>query len=797
MSSTRPAQPKKNARTKLQKAASAAFVTILVFLILVGIFYRFNWVNWNQGTDLHPDEYGLTSTLTQLHMPKTLADYFNTRLSPISPYQKYNLNGTPTNSGPDNRMRWGQWPIILIRAAGEMTGNTGYGEIRLLGRRLSALADTLALLMIFLIGDRLYGRKVGLLAAALSSLAVMQIQQSHFMTVDNFGVFFTTLAMYACVRIAQAAPVARSAPGDGGVPEAYRPNWLVLGWYALFGAGFGMALACKVNLLPLGGMVLVAAFISVADLKLKSIQDLRRIFSFTILFILLGVLVGAITFRVTQPMSFRAVRGDTTIFTLHPNQDWVDSMNVASAESNGTGGGPPGEQWAHRPAILFPLTNMVLWGMGLPLGLAAWLAFGFALWQLGRHGKNWKAHLLPLVWTGGYFLFMGTRWVKSVRYFLPIYPFLCLLAAWGLLELWKWAQKIGMRRVLAAIAMGVTLIGTLVWASAFMQAVYATPHTRIQAAQWIYQNIDGPFHLTIQDAQGNTVYKPIAADDGLAIPPGGSRFVQSFVAPVTGQVTAVTLPHVQADSPASLNVAIASNPDGTQILGETQIAVPANRSTVTGVFQAVQLTSGTTYYLAAWNTDSVTVTVYRNVISNESWDEGLPMPFDNYDPFGGLYRGLTMEVRWPDDEHKKQMFLDVLSQADYILMTSQRAIWSTCRIPLTYPMTMQYYRALFDGQLGFEQVASFSAPIKLGPLWVSDVGGTFAWERPPSLPLFNHSWLAAEEAFSVYDHPPVWIFKKRADFSLDQVKAVLDSVDLSKVVVQGPLNAGGNWCPAK
>ena len=99
------------------------------------------------------------------------------------------------------------------------------------------------------------------------------------------------------------------------------------------------------------------------------------------------------------------------------------------------------------------------------------------------------------------------------------------------------------------------------------------------------------------------------------------------------------------------------------------------------------------------------------------------------------------------------------------------------------------------GRLGFEQAANFSAPLKLGPIWVSDVGGSLAWNKTPALPLFNHNWLAAEEAFSVYDHPPVWIFKKRADFSLENATRLLSSVDLSRVVVQSALNATGDWCP--
>jgi len=793
MSVLPPSEIPKTTPTRLQKAALIAFDVSLVILILIGVYFRFNWVNWNQDTDLHPDEYGLTGTLTQLSIPQNLADYFNTRMSPISPYQKYDEAGNPTVNGPDNRMRWGQWPIIIIRVSAEITGNSDYGNMRLLGRGLSALADALGLLFIFLIGARLYGRRAGLLAAALSSQAVMQIQQSHFMTVDNFAVFFTMVAMYACVRIAQAAPLAR-------LPEPatrYHPVWQVAGWYTLFGIAFGMALASKVNLLPLGGMVLVAAFISVADLGLKSQDDLRRILGFSVLFLSIAVFASLITFRVTQPMSFRAPTGNTSILTLQPNKDWVDSMLVAQAESSGEGGGPPGEQWAHRPAIIFPLVNMVAWGMGLPLGLACWLATLLALWQVAR-GRNWRAHLLPLVWVLGDFIFLGTRWVKSVRYFLPIYPFLCLLAAWALLELWRRAQQskasFSMGRVAASLAMGITILGAFAWATAYTQAVYVIPHTRIQAARWIFQNIPGPFELAFRDQQGNLVYQQLPAPDGLQIN-SANPYTQSFSPPVDAQLTRVTLPHAQADGSTGLRIIITSRSDGSNLLGETRVAVTPQRAETSGQFQAISLKHGETYYLTASVTDPATVNVYQTVLSNESWDESLPMRLDGYDPFGGIYRGLSMEVRWPDAENKKQMFLDTISQTDYIIMPSQRAIWSVCRIPLTYPMTMDYYRALFDGRLGFDQVAAFSAPLKFGPLEISDVGGSFAWNHTPALPLFNHSGLAAEEAFSVYDHPPVWIFKKRADFNIAAVKTILDATDLTRVVDQGPLNAAGDWCP--
>lgn len=63
------------------------------------------------------------------------------------------------------------------------------------------------------------------------------------------------------------------------------------------------------------------------------------------------------------------------------------------------------------------------------------------------------------------------------------------------------------------------------------------------------------------------------------------------------------------------------------------------------------------------------------------------------------------------------------------------------------------------------------------------------WQDEGSLAVFNCNPFAAEEAFSVYDHPPVWIFRKRGDFRIENARAVLSTIDLSRVVVQTPREA--------
>ncbi len=61
----------------------------LVFLVLLAGFVLRLWgVAWDQGTHLHPDERFITMVETDLKVPNSLGQYFNSDESPLSPYNR-------------------------------------------------------------------------------------------------------------------------------------------------------------------------------------------------------------------------------------------------------------------------------------------------------------------------------------------------------------------------------------------------------------------------------------------------------------------------------------------------------------------------------------------------------------------------------------------------------------------------------------------------------------------------------------------------------------------------------------
>lgn len=173
--------------------------------------------------------------------------------------------------------------------------------------------------------------------------------------------------------------------------------------------------------------------------------------------------------------------------------------------------------------------------------------------------------------------------------------------------------------------------------------------------------------------------------------------------------------------------------------------------------------------------------IYDNVppgaaIANEHWDDGLPLPVDGRDP--RIYRRDELPLYHDDTPRKREEIVERLVAADWLVLSSNRLHRSIPRTPWRYPLGRRYYELLFAGELGFRLETVVTSYPRLGPLEIPDDG--------------------AEEAFTVYDHPKVLIFRKSDAFSRERVERLLGSVPLDGIVRVTPREAGAlyrRWQP--
>jgi len=487
---------------------------------------------------------------------------------------------------------------------------------------------------------------------------------------------------------------------------------------------------------------------------------------------------------------------------------------------------PPNHQWTDRKPIIFPWTNMVLYGMGPALGLAAWLGWVAALIHMIRRRGAWRQHLLPVLWVGDFFFYQGTQWVKSMRYLLPIYPMLILLAAWLLVAI---RDRIG-RRSPDKIARAVTgaylpgasrapapgtgrgdvrrsagwrwvavglvmlvVLPTYLWAFAFVN-IYRRPVTRVAAARWIYQNVPTAATLLFETPDGPAELPLYTRTFEYA--EDGAQSVIPFELPADGIVTGVRMNHLSdpwLDPGQEVFRVVLSAGSGGELAASSRAIDLQSAPDSTGdeyLFDLppTPLPAGRPYSLITEVTAGAPVRSAGAFLVNESsWDDGLPLRIDGLDGFS-MYEGQPLELYWEDDAIKRERMVSLLDQGDFLFITSSRQLGSITRLPPRYPLTIAFYQALFDGRLGYELVETFMADLRIGPLVINDVFGKLGWGKEPSVGWPPPGTWAAEEAFSVYDHPPVWIFQKRSDYSSAGVRALLDAVDLGDRRVIIPLD---------
>src|SRR5512136_1579771 len=144
---------------------------LLIGVLIVGGYFRLAGIDWGDGQNQHPDELFLTSVTYDIQPVHSLAEYFNTATSTLNPH----------NTG-HGFFVYGTLPVFIVRGLADLTHQLP--NLQLFGRQMSALADLASVALLYFLVKRLYGPRVGILAALFSALAVMEIQQSHFYTTD-------------------------------------------------------------------------------------------------------------------------------------------------------------------------------------------------------------------------------------------------------------------------------------------------------------------------------------------------------------------------------------------------------------------------------------------------------------------------------------------------------------------------------------------------------------------------------------------------------------------------------------
>lgn len=509
-----------------------------------------------------------------------VGDYFDARCSTLNPH----------NAGA-GFYAYGTLPLFMAHGFAQIWRDiadavpslvTWQGH-PMVWRVLSAFFDTGALLFLYFAGARLHNRWTGLLAALLYAAAPLAIQKAHFGTVNAITSFWVIMAFWAAACVQDKGRLLH---------------------YVAFGVAFGCAVAGRINVLPLFGVLGLAAIVHTAPMwtgRVASAERLRLLSS-AVVGVLVAAVAAIVVFRLVNPYAFVG----PGILGLAPNNRFFDDLASAQFGVSGMSDSPPNYQWVGRMSYVYPLKDIVLWGMGIASGVLAWFGWGWAGWQLIARRPGSTRNLILFAWVLVYFGYMGRQWVMTMRYFLPLYGALALLAAWAIVALVQHSRGRPMyiSRLLLLLFSGVLAlipvyygVNGLSWTTAVVAAggvamalagaavlrsaarakalavfvagfsvlwgvmftgIYRQELTRVAASRWQFENVPGDFSMHIEGAPAGTplVNIPLlnasgdSATSAETLLRAATRLyrnqpaVVEFVSPGTGVVSQVFAPHI-------------------------------------------------------------------------------------------------------------------------------------------------------------------------------------------------------------------------------------------------------------
>ena len=275
----------------------------------------------------------------------------------------------------------------------------------------------------------------------------------------------------------------------------------------LAGAGYGCALGSKASAVLFLTIIFPVFVIKCVQSRKKASWQKNGLY---LVGNTLGFALSAYcVFRLVQPYAFAS----GSWFDLTPQPDFWRALDYQRRALAGEVMFPSQWQWVNTAPILFPLKNILLWGLGLPLGIASLAGAGLFLGAQIKTVTRRKAGigqvvctpaLLALIWILVSFAYGGTGFVKSMRYFLPVTPFLIMFAAYA------WESIPTRVRFLSPVSAVLLWALTLLWALAYV-SIYSHDTTRVAASRWIYNTLP-PSSVLANEEWDDPLPVPVSQD---------------------------------------------------------------------------------------------------------------------------------------------------------------------------------------------------------------------------------------------------------------------------------------------
>ncbi len=466
---------------------------VLAAIVVVSLALRLHGINWDDGYGFHPDERDIYMRSDCMYALLTDAPHAATcGYLNDQPEAEPGLGGLRFFFDADRSPLNPHWfplgsiliyAMVFLRSVIELFTDVGGFDMRFAGRTLSALADVGSVLMVFVLGRRLYGRNVGLLAAGLSALAVVHVQHSHFYRPETFTVLLTLASIWATLRMVEKRRLRDSV---------------------LLGVILGLALAPKVNVLPLLAPLALGYGYRLLD-EAEGLWDeitpamLQRVVGHA----LLGAAVAIAVFIITAP------------YALIDIGAFVSDVMLQTRMAREAGIFPFTVQYVDTPAFLYQMRQTTVWGLGVPLGVVAWLSIPFTVLMVAIDRRYFRSDLILLVWVVPSLLFLESFEVRFLRYLFPLMPVMILLASrmmlsnierfdepirqitesarliFGHIEKRRFDFKPAAKAAILVIvlALPVFVVGSTAFYSLAFQRVYTNEHPANQAALWVHNEV--------------------------------------------------------------------------------------------------------------------------------------------------------------------------------------------------------------------------------------------------------------------------------------------------------------------